>query len=112
MTFRTPLPTVILHETANDGRIVVWIAEPLFRMGNLATMSARHRLAGGACNASAECLSGAKERRTCRLWAVAAILRRRGEFCGFLLERFENPKRDQCIKRVGLKGTLAIPWGE
>jgi len=62
MTFRASLPAVLLHEGANDGRVIVWFAELPFRMRSLATMGACHCLAGGACNATAERLSGAKER--------------------------------------------------
>ena len=80
VAFRASLPAVRLHERADDGRIVVWFAEFLLRVRSLATMSARHPLAGWTCNATAECMSGAEERRTCRLWTVPAILRRCGEF--------------------------------
>ena len=80
MTFRAPLPAVRLHECADDGRIVVWFAEEALRVRSLATMSACRPLAGWTCNATAECINGAKERRTRRLWTVPAILRRCREF--------------------------------
>jgi hypothetical protein len=59
MTFWASLPTVLLYKRANDSRIVFWLAEQALRVGNLATMHARHRPAGGARSTTTECPSGA-----------------------------------------------------